>query len=148
MTPLGNRSLTVPFFSDTYAASVPGQVQMVEVYRKGDFQKPDRRKANRDRRVHPRYIFFADCELTDRSTGSHYETRVTEISAGGCFIDLTVAIEQESEVHVRIRKSERIFEAEGRAAYIHPSMGIGVAFISMSPESQQILDGWVQSLTR
>jgi hypothetical protein len=39
---------------------------MVEVYRKGDFQKPDRRKANRDRRAHPRYILFADCELTDR----------------------------------------------------------------------------------
>jgi hypothetical protein len=50
---------------------------MVEVYRKGDFQKPDRRKANRDRRVHPRYIFFADCELTDHSTGSYYENRVT-----------------------------------------------------------------------
>src|ERR1700691_586426 len=93
----------------------PGQVQMVEVYRKGDFKKSDRRKSARpeDRRVHPRFIFFADCELTDRSSGSHYETRVTEISAGGCFIDLTVAIEQESEVHVRIRKSERIFEAEG-----------------------------------
>jgi hypothetical protein len=99
---------------------------MVEVYRKGDFQKPDRRKANRDRRVHPRYIFFADCELTDRSTGSHYETRVAEISMGGCFVDLTVAIPQETDVHLRVRKDDRIFETEGHAAYTYPSMGIGL----------------------
>jgi hypothetical protein len=47
------------------------QVQMVEVYRKGDFKKRDRSKVARPEgcRVHPRYIFFADCELTDRSSG-------------------------------------------------------------------------------
>jgi hypothetical protein len=121
---------------------------MVEVYRKGDFQKPDRRKANRDRRVHPRYIFFADCELTDHSTGSYYENRVTDISQGGCFVDLTVAIPQGTEVHIRVRKDDRIFETEGVAAYIYPSMGIGIAFVSVSLESQLVLDAWIQSLTR
>jgi hypothetical protein len=123
---------------------------MVEVYRKGDFKKPDRRKSARPqaRRVHPRFIFFADCELTDHSNGSHYETRVTEISLGGCFVDLTVAIPQGTDVHVRIRKEARIFEASGQAAYIHPAMGIGIAFINVSAENQQVLDGWVQSLTR
>jgi hypothetical protein len=123
---------------------------MVEVYRKGDFKKPDRRKSARpqDRRVHPRFIFFADCELTDRSNGSHYETRVTEISLGGCFVDLTVAIPQGTDVHVRIRNEDRIFEAPGQAAYIYPAMGIGIAFVNVSAENQQVLDGWVRSLTR
>ncbi|MGA8233449.1 MAG: PilZ domain-containing protein [Candidatus Acidiferrales bacterium] len=121
---------------------------MVEVYRKGDFQKPDRRKPNRDRRVHPRYIFFADCELTDRSTDSHYEVRVTEISAGGGFVDLIVAIPPETEVHLRVRSEDRIFQAEGRVAYHPPSMGHGITFVRSSPDSQQILDGWIQSLTR
>jgi hypothetical protein len=121
---------------------------MVEVYRKGDFQKPDRRKANRDRRAHPRYILFADCELTDRSTGSYYENRVTDISQGGCFVDLTVAIPQGTEVHIRVRKGDQIFETEGVAAYIYPSMGVGIAFGSVSPQNQQILDGWIENLTR
>jgi hypothetical protein len=123
---------------------------MVEVYQKGDFKKPDRRKVARpqDRRVNPRFIFFADCELIDRSSRSHYETRVTEISVGGCFVDLAVVIQQGTDLHIRIRNEDRIFETEGRAAYTHPSMGIGVAFINVSPESQQVLNGWIQSLMR
>jgi hypothetical protein len=125
-------------------------MQMVEAYRKGDFKKPDRRKSARpeDRRVHPRFIFFADCELTDCSNGSHYETRLTEISLGGCFVDLGVAIPQGTDVNVRVRKDDHIFETEGVAAYIYPSMGIGIAFVNVSLENQQVLDGWIQSLTR
>jgi hypothetical protein len=123
---------------------------MVEVYRKGDFKKPDRRKAARpeDRRVHPRYVFFADCELTDRSSGSHYETRVTEISLGGCFVDLVVPIVQGTDLHLRVTKEDRTFEAEARAVYTYPSMGNGIAFVSVSPENQRILEDWVQSLRR
>jgi hypothetical protein len=123
---------------------------MVEVYRKGDFKKPERRKSARpeDRRVHPRFIFFADCELTDRSNGSHYDTRVTEISLGGCFVDLTVAIAQGTDVHIRIRKDDQIFDTEGVAAYVYPSMGIGIGFANVSGESQHVLKGWIESLTR
>jgi len=123
---------------------------MVEVYRKGDFKKSDRRKAPRpeDRRVHPRFIFFADCELADDSNGSHYEACVTEISLGGCFVDLTVAIPQGTDVHIRVRKDDHIFDSEGMAAYIYPSMGIGIAFVSVSPESQQVLNGWIEGLAR
>jgi PilZ domain len=124
--------------------------QMVEPYRKGDFKKPDRRRSARpeDRRVHPRFIFFADCELTDRSNGSHYEARVTEISLGGCFVDLIVPIPQGTDVDIRVRKDDQIFDTEGVATYIYPSMGIGIAFVNVSPASQQVLDSWIQSLTR
>ncbi len=119
---------------------------MVELYRKGDFQKLDRRKA--DRRAHPRYVFFAECDLTDRSSGSRYEARITEISLGGCFVDLLVPLAQGTDLHIRITKEDRTFEAEARAVYTYPSMGNGIAFISVSPQSQQVLDGWIQTLTR
>jgi hypothetical protein len=121
---------------------------MVEVYRKGDFKKPDRRRSARpeDRRVHPRYVFFADCELTDRSAGTHYENRVTEIAMGGCFVDLKVALAMGTDVHLRVKKEDQIFEADGRAVYNHTSMGIGIAFVSIGPESQQVLEGWIQKL--
>jgi hypothetical protein len=117
---------------------------------RADFKKPDRRKSSRpeDRRVHPRFIFFADCELTDRSNGSHYETRVTEISLGGCFVDLSVAIAQGTGLHIRVRKDGQIFDTEGIAAYIYPSMGIGIRFVNVSSESQEVLNGWIESLTR
>jgi hypothetical protein len=123
---------------------------MVEAYKKGDFKKPDRRKAARpeDRRVHPRYIFFADCELTDLTAGTRYETRVTEIAMGGCFVDLTVALAHGTDVRIRVRKEDRIFEADGRAVYTHTTMGNGIAFVSVSPESQKVLEEWIQKLAR
>jgi hypothetical protein len=127
-----------------------GTVYMVELYRKGDFKKPERRKAGRpgDRRAHPRYVFFADCEVTDGSSGSRYETRVTEISLGGCFVDLAVLITQGTDLHLRISNEDRTFEADARAVYTFPSMGNGIAFISVSPEDQLILEDWIQSLQR
>jgi hypothetical protein len=123
---------------------------MVEVYKKGDFKKADRRKSARpeDRRVHPRYVFFADCELTDRSAGTHYETRVTELAMGGCFVDLQVAMAQGTDVHLRVKSQDQIFEADGRAVYNHTAMGNGIAFVSVSPESQKILESWIQKLAR
>jgi hypothetical protein len=74
--------------------------------------------------------------------------RVTEISMGGCFADLTVVIPHGTDVHLRVSKEDRTFEAEGRAVYIYPSMGIGVPFLSVSLENQEILDGRSQSLAR
>jgi hypothetical protein len=125
-------------------------VHVVEVYKKGDFKKPDRRKATRpeDRRVHPRYVFFADCELTDRTAGTHYETRVTELAMGGCFVDLTVALAMGTDVRIRVRNEDQIFEADGRAVYNQNAMGNGIAFVSVSPENQKILENWIQKLAR
>ena len=122
---------------------------MVEIYRKGDYKKTDRRKATRpeDRRVHPRFIFFADCVLTDAASDTH-NTRVTEISMGGCFVDLTAAIAPGTEVHIRVTKEERTFEAEGRVLYTVPSVGSGIVFVRVSPENQGLLEGWIKNLLR
>jgi hypothetical protein len=127
-----------------------GVLVLVEVYQKGDFKKPDRRKATRpeDRRVHPRYIFFADCDLADRTAGTHYETRVTELAMGGCFVDLPVALAMGTDVHIRVRKEDQIFDADGRAVYNQNAMGNGIAFVSVSPESQKVLESWIQKLAR
>jgi hypothetical protein len=32
--------------------------------------------------------------------------------------------------------------------YSYPSMGNGIAFVSMTLENQQILEGWIKSLAR
>jgi hypothetical protein len=117
---------------------------------KGDSKKTDRRKSRHgeDRRVHPRYDFFAQCELTDKSSGLHTEGRVTQIAMGCCFVDLPVLLPQGTEVNVRINKEGQSFEAEGRATYSYPSMGNGIAFVSMTLENQQILERWIENVAR
>jgi hypothetical protein len=117
---------------------------------KSDSKKIDRRKSRRgeDRRVHPRYDFFAHCELTNKPSGTRYEGRVTQIAMGCCFVDLPVMLPQGTDVNVRIIKEGRTFEAEGRATYNYPSMGNGIAFVSMTLENQEVLEGWIESLAR
>src|ERR1700691_1384205 len=119
-------------------------------HEKGDSMKTDRRKSRRgeDRRVHPRDDFFAQCELTDKSSGTRYDGRVTQIAMGCCFIDLPVMLPQGTDVNVRIIKEGRTFEAEGRTAYSYPSMGNGIAFVSMTLENQEILERWIENVAR
>jgi hypothetical protein len=123
---------------------------MVDARDKGNSKMADRRKSRRgeDRRVHPRYDFFAQCELTVRSSGARYEARVTQIAMGCCFVDLSVVLPQGTDVNMRIIKEGRTFEGEGRATYSYPSMGNGIAFVSMTLENQQILKQWIESLAR
>ncbi|MGA8233944.1 MAG: PilZ domain-containing protein [Candidatus Acidiferrales bacterium] len=121
---------------------------MVDAHDKGNSKKADRRKSRRgeDRRVYPRYDFFAQCELTVKSSGARYEARVTQIAMGCCFVDLPVGLAQGTDVNLRITKEGRTFEAEGRATYSYPSMGNGIAFVSMTLENQQTLERWIESL--
>ena len=104
---------------------------MVELYRKGDFQKLDRRKS--DRRVHPRYVFFAECDLTELSSGSRYEARVTEISLGGCFVDLLVPLLQGTDLRLRITKEDRTFEAPSSGGLYLPFHGKRDCFYQCEP---------------
>src|ERR1700722_4008300 len=59
---------------------------------------------------------------------------------GCCFVDPPVLLPQGTAVNVRINKEGQSFEAEGRATYSYPSIGNGIAFISMTLENQQILE--------
>jgi PilZ domain-containing protein len=121
---------------------------MVDIYRKGDYKKPDRRKSLRpeDRRIHPRFVFFADCVLND-SSESH-KTRVTEISMGGCFVEMAGPIARNTHVTISITKDERIFETDGRLLYSVASVGSGIVFINMTPTNSQILEVWIRNLSR
>jgi hypothetical protein len=101
----------------------------------------------RDRRVNPRFIFIADCLLAGTS-GARYETRVTELSMGGCFVDLKEPLPVGAHVRVSITKDGRVFEAEGRAIYSLPPVGIGIVFVSVNSENQKIIQTWLRSLQR
>jgi hypothetical protein len=128
------------------SVTTPNLEVLMADHDKCDSKKTDRRKSRRgeDRRVHPRYDFFARCELADKSSGTLYEGRVTQIATGCCFVDLPVVLPQGTDVVVRITKEGRAFEAEGRATYNYASMGIGIAFTSLSQENQQTLEDWIK----
>jgi PilZ domain-containing protein len=121
---------------------------MVELYRKGDYKNPDRRKITRpeDRRIHPRFVFFADCVLNDSS--ELHKTRVTETSMGGCFVEMAGPIAQNTDVTISITKDEQTSEARGRLLYAVASVGSGIVFVRLSQANGQILENWISGLSR
>jgi len=63
------------------------------------------------------------------SEGQRYDTRVTEISMGGCYVDSRAAFPRNSNVEIRFTKDGLSFKAEGRVLYTVPSVGSGIVFV-------------------
>jgi hypothetical protein len=51
---------------------------------------------------------------------------------GCCFVALPLVLAQGTDLNVPVNKEGRVFEAKGRATYNYASMGIGIAFTSLS----------------
>jgi hypothetical protein len=100
-----------------------------------------------NRRAVPRYAFIAEAELADDASSARMNVRTSELSLKGCYLDMLNLLPEGSTVHLRITKDTGIFECKGRVIYIHPGLGMGVAFTEMAPKDKAILDGWLAELS-
>jgi len=99
-----------------------------------------------NRRKMPRYPVVAEAQVTDLSTGSKFNVRISELSAGGCYVDILNAIPDGSLVRVSVVRDKGNFEAEGKVVYNHPGMGLGVCFIAVEPHDRETLNAWITEL--
>lgn len=53
-----------------------------------------------------------------------------------------------TKVRLRISHGGATFVASGRVAYARPNAGMGIAFMTIDPKSQEVLDLWLASLRR
>jgi hypothetical protein len=102
--------------------------------------------ASTDRRSAPRYPLILSAEVTDKVSGAKLTARTADVSQTGCYIDTLNPIPAGSQVHVRLQHEEEIFESHGRVVYISPGLGMGIAFASKVPATEQaILDRWLEA---
>lgn len=98
---------------------------------------------NSDRRKHPRYPFIADAEVTDIATDTKFRARTSDLSIGGCFLDMLNPIPSGTNVHVKIFRTSGSFEARGRTTFVMPNSGMGIAFTHVEEIHLRTLERWL-----
>jgi hypothetical protein len=104
------------------------------------------------RRSNPRFSFFAEAEVTMRD-GLSVPAQVSELSSGGCYLDMLEPIPVGTELSVRISNGLQVCELPGRVIYIHSGygmgiFGIGVVFSKLANVQDSPLKGWLRDLAR
>ena len=95
-------------------------------------------------RTTPRFTFIAEAEVI----GTKDRSRISELSARGCYIDSINPLPKGTELRVRIRYGCSSCTFPGTVIYTHAGFGMGVLFGELSPEERSTLDVWLDELAR
>jgi hypothetical protein len=100
-----------------------------------------------DRRRAPRYPFIADAEVTEIASETKLSAKTSDLSAGGCFLDMLNPSPEGTEIVVRISHADTTFAARGKVVFLFPDMGMGVMFTSVPASQQAILEKWLAEMS-
>jgi hypothetical protein len=101
-----------------------------------------------ERRHAPRYPFIAEAEVTEIASDTKLIAKTSDLSLGGCFLDMLNPTPQGTEVRVKISHESTIFTALGKVIFILPNMGMGVVFANIELDQQAILQKWISNLSQ
>jgi PilZ domain len=73
--------------------------------------------------------------------------RASDLSAGGCFVEMPIPLEVDTGLEIALWLGETKVRLKGQVASFSPGFGIGVRFTSLSPENQELLGRHVQNIT-
>jgi len=99
---------------------------------------------SQEKRRSPRYFFFASAELTEENSQVRVPCRVSELSLHGCYLDMMNPFPVDTVVHLTIESGNTLFETRAKSIHSTPNIGAGVTFLDQTPESQPILNRWLE----
>jgi len=70
-------------------------------------------------------------------------SRVSELSLNGCYLDMMNPFPKGTLVLVKIAAGDEFFEAKSEVVYAQHNMGAGVGFLKVGPDSQAVLERWL-----
>src|SRR5260370_29773709 len=91
---------------------------------------------------------IADAEVTEIASDTKLSAKTSDLSAGGCFLDMLTTSSEGTEIRVRIFHADTTFTALGRVVFLFPNMGMGVMFTSVDANQQALLQKWLEELGR
>ncbi len=100
-----------------------------------------------ERRRAPRYPIIADAEVTEIASETELSARTSDLSTGGCFLDMINPSPEGTEIVVRISHADTIFTARGKVVFQFPNMGMGVMFTIVPASQQAVLGKWLEELS-
>jgi len=105
--------------------------------------KPEAAIAYQEKRRSTRYPFIASAELIEEKADVRIASRVSELSLHGCYLDMMNPFPMGTLVLVKIAAGDAFFQAKGKIIYSQMNMGAGVSYLQIEPESQAVLERWL-----
>lgn len=102
--------------------------------------------AGEERRKHVRYPCAGEALVCQCGSDVSLEGQLSDISLGGCYLDMMNPLPSETEVELTLRVEPRQIQGRGRVRASRQGFGMGIAFTEMSPGDQSTLKELIQEL--
>jgi hypothetical protein len=99
-----------------------------------------------NRRSVLRCPLVASAEVTDLHSGTRLSARISELSVGGCYVDVLAPFPEGTLVKLRIIRDQGVFATNGKVVYTHANFGMGVAFTDLTFDQRSILEAWIAEI--
>lgn len=99
-----------------------------------------------ERRIHVRFPFNASVEAIELQSHATLKGRISDLGFGGCYVDTMNPFAVGTLITILLTKEKTTFEAGARVMFSHAGMGMGVAFVSATPQQFQVLHNWLNEL--
>jgi PilZ domain len=96
--------------------------------------------------VAPRYAFLAPIQLIDIQSEKQLAGHTKDLTLYGCFAATGSSFPQGTKVRLRISRAGAHVAALGKVAHSRPDAGMGIAFLTIEPNSVPVLDSWLTNL--
>jgi hypothetical protein len=94
-------------------------------------------------RCEPRYPFIASAELLEENSGARMNSRISDLSLNGCYVDTVNPLPGGTLVHLRIFTETHSFEAPATVVHSQAFMGMGMKFREVQPQFEEVLRLWL-----
>jgi PilZ domain-containing protein len=96
-----------------------------------------------ERRRTPRYPFSAIAEILDQQEDHRIESRVRDLSSGGCYVETPDPLPLGKNVMLEIYTDNEFLETQASVAFHEAHQGMGLCFGVMQPHFAAVLQAWL-----
>jgi len=100
-----------------------------------------------NRRLHSRYTVQVQIELRQEGSDVPMRLETTDLSRGGCYIQLVTALPLGARLQVTLWLDGAPVAIQGRVVTRHPQFGNGIMFLDFEGDGDQLLNRYLQAIT-
>ncbi len=100
-----------------------------------------------DRRLHARYTLQVQVELREEGTDVPLRLETTDLSLGGCYVQLLMPLSVGIGVRVTLWLDSCSIVIHGRVVTRHPQFGNGIMFVEFEGQAEQVLKRYLDGIT-
>jgi hypothetical protein len=94
----------------------------------------------------PRRPLVVDLVVTDIQSGVQISERTKDLSRCGCGVTTATPFPAGTRIMLKATYREETITAFGKVAYGRPNIGMVIAFTTVAPEVQKLIEDWIAEL--